>query len=251
MLLTVLAAAFGAVAGPLLARPVYRLSVEPGDPWRATCPDGHPLPAGARRLLGTGRCARCAAGLGADDRASRYGPRPAVLAAVTAGCCAAVAAAVGPRPELVVWLLLVPGMVLLAAVDRAVHRLPDVVTLPLAGLAVGGLGVAALLPEAGGSWPRALLAAVVLSAGYFVLFLVNPRGMGLGDVKLALAVGGALGWYGWDAVLFGTFVGFLLAAGYGLVLVAARRATRESQVPMGPFMVLGALAALVPAGLAG
>jgi leader peptidase (prepilin peptidase)/N-methyltransferase len=169
---------------------------------------------------------------------------------VAAGCCAAVAACVGGRPELVVWLLAVPVVVLLGTVDFAVQRLPDVLTLPLAAGVVLGLGLAALPEGAGGSWPRALAGGAVLSGVYFLLFLVNPRGMGFGDVKLAVAVGVALGWYGWDAVFFGTFVGFLLAAGYGLALVVTRRAGRGSTVPFGPFMALGALVALLLGGLA-
>jgi leader peptidase (prepilin peptidase)/N-methyltransferase len=157
---------------------------------------------------------------------------------------------VGARPELAVWLLVAPVVVLAAAVDRAVQRLPDVLTLPLAVVVVAGLGVAAPLPGSAGDWTRALLAGVVLSGVYFVLFLINPSGMGFGDVKLAIAIGVALGWYGWDVVFFGTFVGFLLAAGYGLTLVVAGKAGRRTAVPFGPFMAMGALVALVLGGLA-
>ncbi len=169
---------------------------------------------------------------------------------VCAVCCAGLAAVSGSRPESVVWLLAVPAAVLLAAVDFAVQRLPDVLTLPLAAVLAAGLGVAALLPGAGGSWPRALLGGAALGGVYFVLFLVNPRGMGLGDVKLAVPIGAALAWYGWDAVLLGTFMGFLLAAGYGLILTVRGRAGRRTAIPFGPFMVLGAFAALTLAAAA-
>lgn len=242
-LLICAAAGFGALAGLLLPRPGYRLCVEPEQPWRTACPRGHGLVGPLGGWLGPARCAHC------PERVAH--PAPAWrFAALVAGCCALLAAAVGGRPELFVWLPAVPVAVLLSAVDRSVQRLPDVLTLPLAAWVVVGLAGAAQLPGAQGGLARALLAGVVLGAVYFVLFLVNPAGMGLGDVKLALPVGTALGWYGWDAVILGTFVAYLLAAGYGLALLAARRAGRRTALPFGPFMVVGALVALVLGGLA-
>lgn len=244
--LILVALCLGALAGPLLVRPGYRLAVEPEESWRAACPAGHPLRGRVPGWVGRGRCAGCRA-----EGAPRYGASPVWLALVTAGCCGVVAAVAGARPELVVWLLAVPPLVLLATVDLAVQRLPDVLTLPLAGGLAVALGICALLPGAGGSWPRALLAGLVLTAIYFVLFLINPRGMGFGDVKLAASVGLILGWYGWDHVFFGTFVSFALAAGYGLCLMVTGRAGRRTAVPFGPFMALGALGALAVGGLAG
>ncbi|MDK1476607.1 A24 family peptidase [Streptomyces sp. 549] len=238
-LLTVLAAVYGAVAGLLLPRAGYRLAVESGAPWLRDCPAGHRLSG----WVGGNRCGPC--------EGARYGPSATRCAVLTAAVCAVLAAAVGPRPELAVWLVLVPGLLLLALVDRAVHRLPDVLTLPLGAVCAVLLGAAWALPGSVGDWPRALLAGLILAAGYFVLFLISPRGMGFGDVKLALPVGVALGWYGWDVVLTGTFAGFVLGAGYGLWQVGRGRATRRTAMPFGPFMVAGALAALALGGLSG
>jgi leader peptidase (prepilin peptidase)/N-methyltransferase len=46
-------------------------------------------------------------------------------------------------------------------------------------------------------------------------------------------------------VIEGTFLTFALAAGYGCALLLPHRATRTSQLPLGPFMVIGTLAAIV------
>ncbi|PJE96623.1 prepilin peptidase [Streptomyces carminius] len=235
--LIALAAGYGAAAGLLVPRAAYRLAVEPGTAWRAECPGGHPLRGPLSGWAGPARCRACGS--------PAYGPGAAGTAAVTAAVCALLAAAVGGRPELGVWLLLAPFAVLLAAVDRRVHRLPDVVTLPLAAACAALLGVAALLPGAGGSWPGALLGGSALGAVYLGLFLASPRGMGLGDVKLAVPVGTALGWYGWGTLLTGAFAGFALGAVHGMSLVVLRRASRETAMPFGPFMVAGALAGLV------
>jgi leader peptidase (prepilin peptidase)/N-methyltransferase len=167
------------------------------------------------------------------------------VSTATALVCAALAAATGPRPELVVWLLAAPVAVLLALVDLRVHRLPDVLTLPLAAALLALLGIAAALPADEGSWPTALYGGLALGATYELLYLVNPAGMGFGDVKLALGLGTALGWYGWPVLVTGAFAGVLYGAVYGLGMVALRRAGRKTAIPLGPFMLGGALTGLL------
>ncbi|MGW4683419.1 prepilin peptidase [Streptomyces sp. NPDC004244] len=187
-----------------------------------------------------------AGGFGAPGH--RYGPRGGRVAVVSGGVCAALAWAVGPRPETAVFAGLAPVLVLLALVDLAVHRLPDVLTLPLAAAATAALGAAALLPGAAGSWRLALLGGAALGAAYLLLFLINPAGMGFGDVKLALALGVALGWYGWGVWLFGAFLGFFYGALYGLGLVLRSRDGRKQAFPFGPFMAAGALTGVLLGG---
>ncbi|MEU9762752.1 A24 family peptidase [Streptomyces sp. NPDC047987] len=181
--------------------------------------------------------------------AARYAPG-VLVPVVTALACAVLAAATGPRPELAVWLLLAPVGVLLAAIDRRVHRLPDQLTLPAAGAVTALLGVAALLPAHAGNWVSGLLGGAALGGFYFLLFLINPNGMGFGDVKLALSLGVALGWYGWTVLFAGGFAGFLLGAVYGFGLMVLKRAGRKTGIPFGPFMITGALLGLLLGGLA-
>ncbi|MGW6286254.1 prepilin peptidase [Streptomyces sp. NPDC055107] len=298
--LLALAAVWGAVTGLLIPRAAYRFAVEPEEPWRTTCPAGHPLTGPARGWLGPARCAPCATAPGppaapgtgttaadtttttdtsttttsttttstadaghdtgtpstpAAPATPAPGPSayaPGVLAPlVTVVACVVLAAATGARPELIGWLALAPVAVLLAVVDRRVHRLPDPLTLPLAAAAVLLLGGAALLPGHAGSWTSGLLGGLALGGFYFLLFLINPNGMGFGDVKLALALGVALGWYGWTVLFVGGFAGFLFGAAYGLGLVVLRRAGRRTGIPFGPFMIGGALTGLLLGALAG
>jgi leader peptidase (prepilin peptidase)/N-methyltransferase len=252
--LIAVAALWGAGAGLLVPRAAYRLSVEPEEAWRDTCPAGHPFSGPARGWLGGVRCAACAAAVAvvvparrgdARDREAPRLPGHVLAPAVTALSCAVLAAATGPRPELAVWLLLAPFAVLLALVDRNVHRLPDHLTLPLAAAAAVLLGLVALLPGDAGSWPTALLGGLILGSAYFILFLIHPNGMGFGDVKLALSLGVALGWYGWTVLFAGAFAGFVLGSLYGVGLMVLRRASRRTAIPFGPFMLVGALAGLL------
>ncbi|MFE5028871.1 prepilin peptidase [Streptomyces sp. NPDC056656] len=235
VLLVVGAVFWGVVTGGLVPRAAYRFSVEPEEDWRAVCPAGHPISGLAGGWLGRARCA---------DGAP-YGPRTSLVSLATALVCAALAAATGARPELAAWLLLAPVGVLLATVDFRVRRLPDVLTLPLAAAALALLGLAALAPEHAGQWRAALFGTLTLGCGYAVLFLVNPNGMGFGDVKLALGLGAVLGWYGWGVLLLGSFAGFLFAALYGAGLAIARRAGRRTAIPFGPFLLAGALAGVL------
>ncbi|MGW3119281.1 prepilin peptidase [Streptomyces sp. NPDC001107] len=172
-----------------------------------------------------------------------YGPGAPAL--VTASVCAALAAATGTRPELGVWLLLGPVGVLLALVDLRVKRLPDVLTLPLAGAALVLLGVVALLPEHAGDWTTALYGALALGGFFLVLSLIEPDGMGLGNVKLTLGPGAALGWYGWPTLMLGTLAAFLLGALYAGALAVAGRAGRETAAAFGPFLLGGAFLGLL------
>ncbi|MFC7305192.1 prepilin peptidase [Streptomyces monticola] len=242
-LLTALAAVYGALAGLLVPRAAHRLAVAPDEPWRDTCPGGHPLTGPAGGWIGTARCADCTA-----PAASWFGPRTPHLAAVTALLCAALAAAAGLRPELAVWLALAPFGVLLAVVDLAVHRLPDVLTLPLAAAALALLGVAAALDGAAGSWTGALLGGLALGSTYLLLFLARPSGMGFGDVKLAIVLGVTLGWYGWGVLVLGFFAGVLYGGGYALALVLRGRAGRKTAMPLGPCMLAGTVTGLLLGG---
>ncbi|MEV7054952.1 A24 family peptidase [Streptomyces microflavus] len=290
LVLLAVAAVWGGVTGLLIPRAAYRFAVEPEEPWRTACPAGHAFTGPLGGWLGPARCAACGSraqtavppsgekaeapvppyadertapvspsGDEAEAPALPYGddrPAPAPYAPgtlaplVTVLACTVLAAATGARPELAGWLLLAPVAVLLATVDRRVHRLPDPLTLPLAAAAVLLLGGAALLPGHAGSWTSALLGGLALGGFYFLLFLINPNGMGFGDVKLALALGVALGWYGWEVLFLGGFAGFLFGAAYGLGLVLLRRAGRRTGIPFGPFMIAGALTGILLGALA-
>ncbi|MGW4874367.1 prepilin peptidase [Streptomyces chartreusis] len=234
ILIITAAVLWGCGTGVLIPRPAYRFSVPPEESWRSACPAGHPLIGTGGGWLGR---ACCAAG-------DTYGPSTLSTASVAATVCALLAAAIGFRPELVVWLLLAPAAVLLASVDYAAHRLPDVLALPLAAAMLLLLAVAAALPGSRGTWTSALLGSVILGACYFVVFLFS-KGFGFGDVKLALVLGAVLGWYGLAIVLVGAFAGYLFGALYGIGLMLAGRADRTSRIPFGPFLLAGTLAGVL------
>lgn len=144
------------------------------------------------------------------------------------------------------YLYLVSIGVALTLIDLDVHRLPNVIVLPAWVVGPVLLALAAAGTGEWGRWVRALLAGLVLFTFYAVVHygsrLVYGRsgGIGLGDVKLAFVLGAYLGWSGWGALAVGAFAAFLVATVFWIVLLAAGKANRKTQIPFGPWMIVGA-----------
>ncbi len=128
----------------------------------------------------------------------------------------------------------------LAAIDLDTHRLPNAIVLPSYGVLGALLASAAIVTGDVESAARAAASAGILFTVYLLLALISPRGMGMGDVKLAGVIGLMLGWFGWSALAVGTLAAFGLGALVGVGLIIARRASRTTGIPFGPWMLGGA-----------
>lgn len=178
----------------------------------------------------------------------------------TVGLTAAVAVAFGALAGAAArWSAVLPALVIVAlagapltVIDARLHRLPDRL---VATAATGGgalLGLAALCRNSWHPLLRALEGASVVFAVLTALVLASPRSFGFGDAKLGAVLGAHLGWFGWSAVYYGIFAGFVLGAVLAVVLLAGRRATLKTAIPFGPALLLGALAVLafrIPPGV--
>jgi leader peptidase (prepilin peptidase)/N-methyltransferase len=166
----------------------------------------------------------------------------------------------GPSPALPPFCYLAAIGVPLAMIDARCQRLPDALTLPSYPVALALLGFAALLLPGGAGHFRGALAGMALAWGVFLFqVLLYPAGLGWGDVKLAGLLGLYLGWLGgswlggaWldqGALVAGLFLAYLFAAAAGLALIAARRASRKSRLPFGPYLLAGTLSAILLSSL--
>ena len=144
-----------------------------------------------------------------------------------------------------VWSLVVLVGAVLVAIDVATLRLPDAIILPLGAAVVGLLGCAAVSGGGSGALWRALAAGALVGGGYTALALLPRAGLGFGDVKLAAVLGCALGWFGWRSALLGAVLPYVLAGPVALVLLATGRARPDSPLPFGPWLLAGALLALL------
>jgi leader peptidase (prepilin peptidase)/N-methyltransferase len=89
--------------------------------------------------------------------------------------------------------------------------------------------------------PEWILAAFGAALFLFLAVLVYPAGMGMGDVKLALLMGAALG----KLVSVALMVGMVSALVPGVYLLARHgRAARKMGIPFAPFLALGSIIAL-------
>lgn len=128
-------------------------------------------------------------------------------------------------------------VVYLAAFDLEHRLIPNRVVLPAAGIVL--VAQSAIHPDRTFEW---FAAAVAAGAFFLITLLVYPRGLGMGDVKLAFLLGAALG----TQVVGALLVGAVAAAVFGAAVVARHGAAARSRaIAFGPFLALGALVVLL------
>ena len=164
-------------------------------------------------------------------------------AIVAAAAGAIVGASLGWTWALVLWVPLVPVSVALAVVDWRTRLLPTAVLRPTYAVLVVLVLVGWAVTGDSDAVVRAALGWLVAGGLYAVLWFIYPRGLGFGDVRLAGALGIALGWVGWGPLLVGVYAGFLLGGVLGGLLSVLKIVERKG-FPFGPFMLLGALIGL-------
>jgi leader peptidase (prepilin peptidase) / N-methyltransferase len=224
-------AILGLLAGAAIRGLVFRLSVPSGDPDRIACPRCSAPAQGPLAL----RCRGCRAWFGT----------PLALELSTAAVLALVFGRFGDQADVVAFAFFGVLGVALAAIDLAVQRLPDRLTLPAYPILIALLTGAAIAGHDFGALLRALLGGLCLTGVYLVLALIRPGQLGGGDIKFAGIAGLALGWLGWPVLILGAALGFVLSAVASLALLAARRITLRSVISFGPYLAGGALLAML------
>jgi leader peptidase (prepilin peptidase) / N-methyltransferase len=149
----------------------------------------------------------------------------------------------GDTTAQVIFGVYVVALTLLLATDLDQRLLPNEITLPAIPIAflVSLLGLNPLVPV--GVLPIAVVVAIVVPGGLWLL--ARPFGagaIGQGDLKLLVSVGLLAGPL---RMFSGVVYGALLAGGVIIVLLAFRRITLKTFIPFGPFLILGALWALL------
>ena len=175
-------------------------------------------------LVLRGRCRNCGAPIS---------PRYPLVELITAVVFAAVVAIRGFDNDLVLELPFVAALIALAAIDFDHKLLPNKIVYPLAAYGV----IATLLVD-----QDDLVENLIAGAGAFLFLLLAviayPRGMGMGDVKLA----GAMGLYLGLSIIPAMLVAFLSGSLVGIVILAREGAAgRKKAVPFGVFLALGGI----------
>jgi leader peptidase (prepilin peptidase)/N-methyltransferase len=161
--------------------------------------------------------------------------RPA-LGVATAALVAASFVSFGLTGRAFVAAFFVAALGLLAEIDIDRKLLPNRIVLPAAAAVL--VARIAISPDRTLEW---VVAAFGAAAFFLVLHLIYPAGMGMGDVKLALLLGAALG----KDVALAVLVGLFASAAAGVViLVREGLKGRKKAIPLGPFLAFGAVVAL-------
>jgi leader peptidase (prepilin peptidase) / N-methyltransferase len=215
---------------------------------------GYRVPRGESIVGPRSRCTTCGAQIAAYDnipvfswlllrgRSRCCGERISArypLTELTLGALyAAVLAVLWDEPtEVALGLVFVTALVAITLTDLDRRVIPNRVLLvaALAGVAIAAVGDPSSLPE------RAIAAAAA-GGGLFLVALAYPKGMGLGDVKLAALMGLFLGRNVAPAILVALLAGSLV----GLALIARDGAqARKRAIPFGPFLALGGVVGLL------
>src|SRR4051794_31825673 len=212
------------------------------------------LPRGESLAHPPSRCPSCGAGVKPYDNV------PVLSWLVLRGRCRACQAPISPRYPLVegltaaLWALvtwarwddasgialgivLVTILIPIALIDFEHRIIPNRITAPAAVVAI----VVGLVLDM--DFVAEQLIAGAAAGGFFLLAAVAyPRGMGMGDVKLA----GVMGLYLGRAVGLGVLVGLVAGVVVGAVIIArvGAKAGRKQAVPFGPFLALGGVIAI-------
>jgi leader peptidase (prepilin peptidase)/N-methyltransferase len=176
-------------------------------------------------LVLRGRCRSCGA---------RIGLRYPAVELVTGLLVAASFLTFGFTVEALVAAFFCAVLVAISAIDVEHRIIPNAIVVPAAGVVL----VANTLLEPSLEWT---LAALGCSTFLFLAVLAYPAGMGMGDVKLALLLGAALGRTAPVALLIGMLAALVPAA---YLFARHGRSARKMAIPFGPFLALGGVAAL-------
>jgi leader peptidase (prepilin peptidase) / N-methyltransferase len=176
-------------------------------------------------LVLRGRCRNCG-----NPISARY---PLVELA-TGLLFAAVVLAKDDAVDIALGLLLVTALVPIVLIDFEHRLIPNRITLPAA--IAGLVAIVALDLD---FLPEALIAGAAAGGFFFLAAALYPRGMGMGDVKLA----GLLGLYLGRAVGPALFAALILGVLVGALIIARKGAAagRKTAVPFGPFLAIGGL----------
>ena len=212
---------------------------------RSRCPAcGHQLattdniPVASWVLL-KGRCRYCHAPISV-----RYPAGEALVAVVWA----VAVLRLHNRWDLLAFLPFLWVLVTLSFIDLETKLLPNRIVYPSVVVGAGLLLISASLGPGVHAWVRGVEAGALSGAVFFVIALISPAGMGMGDVKLSVLIGLFTGYLSWGRVFSAFLLAFLAGSVIGIALMIAGRAGRKTAIPFGPFMALGAILATLFGG---
>ena len=130
-------------------------------------------------------------------------------------------------------------------IDIRERRIPNRITYPsIITLLIFMTGVGKFA-NSGPEYSRALIGLVFTFCLFLSIHMINSKGIGLGDVKLAALLGLTLAWESFDALIFGIFSIFIVSGIYSMILVVRNPKMISGSIPFAPFMTLGYIVGMI------
>ena len=133
------------------------------------------------------------------------------------------------------WVAAFEALLVMAVIDIRLGIIPDEINI--------FLGVVGILLAIAPGWEGSVVLSTVIGAavaGVFFAILIGVtrgKGMGMGDLKLAIPLGLI---FGWPDIIFVLAFSFIIGAAVGVLAIARGKSSMKSTLPFGPFLALGA-----------
>jgi leader peptidase (prepilin peptidase)/N-methyltransferase len=193
-------------------------------------------------LIQGGRCRRCKARLSVQypviELISGIVFVSVPLALGVGAPMGAATVAVAPIIAAALWIAILEALLVMSLVDVRLGIIPDEINI---FLGVAGIALAIFSAGSAGGQEGVVLAKIIGAAvaGVFFTLLIavtRSKGMGVGDLKLAIPLGLI---FGWPDIVLVLMLSFVIGAIAGLFAIARGKNTIKGTLPFGPFLALG------------
>lgn len=230
------------IFGSFATAAAYRIPTRESLGGRSKCPNcGHTITALENvpvfsYLFLRGKCRHCGARI-----SSRY----PLIELATAGLFALAAWKFGLSVRAVAFAAFFWVLVVLTVIDLEHQLLPTRVIYPSLVVGWGLLATDAIVHDDVSRLGDAAIGMAVFGGFFFTVAFAVPRGMGMGDVRLALLLGTFVGYLGgMGLVLLAMFMSFLTGSVVGTIAAVITKGGRKMRIPFGPFLAAGTLIAI-------
>lgn len=132
------------------------------------------------------------------------------------------------------------ALIIISAIDLEHKIVPNKIIYPTVFVTLPSFIAIAYLDKTPLNFENAILGGVGSFLFFLIVHLIQPKGMGFGDVRLAGVIGLYMGWLGLGEAFISICLSFFIGSFFGLLLIGLGR-SRKTKVPFAPFLASGAI----------
>ena len=139
----------------------------------------------------------------------------------------------GLNTEFIIFSILIGSLIVISFIDIKYQIIPNEITFSFIPI---GLIISLIFNHI--CFINSLLGLIIPAGLLLLIAFIYKKGMGIGDVKLIGMIGVFIGW---KFALISIFIGALIGSIYGIYMMVTDKMTRQTRIPFGPFISLGAI----------